>query len=199
MDDLDPTVDTVTGVPAANGSRRPGAGRRSQAVIAGAGLLAVAALAFLAWTWRHPSAFDGYAGNEVGRPHSNVGETTYVGITMPNDQITGSVTIHGADPHGLTDSTGATFAYYLCTPDPGPAGSWLGIGTESDLPETCDQIVPATGAEMSLTEQQVIIAITPAHEGTVVLHGLDLHYSDGWQNGTQRVGLDVRIRVPNRG
>lgn len=52
---------------------------------------------------------------------------------------------------------------------------------------------------MSLTEQQVIIAITPAHEGTVVLHGLDLHYSDGWQNGTQRVGLDVRIRVPNRG
>jgi hypothetical protein len=77
--------------------------------------------------------------------------------------------------------------------------SWFGIGSESDLRETCGEVVSATGAEMSLTEQQVIVAITPAREGVAVLHGLDLHYTDGWQNGTQRVGLDVRIKVHNRG
>lgn len=75
--------------PIAEGStvRRPGSGRRRQLVIAGAGLVSVAVLAFLAWTWRHPSAFDDYAANEVSYSRGDVGETTYVGITLPNDQI----------------------------------------------------------------------------------------------------------------
>lgn len=71
------------------------------------------------------------------------------------------MTIHGADPHHVTDATGARFEYLLCTPRSGPADATIGIDDESALRKECRTLVAA----------------------------------DGWQNGTQRVGGDVRIRV----
>jgi hypothetical protein len=159
------------------------------------GLLLGALLVFLGWTWRHPSAFEDYGGWGTGNTDWKAGETAYVGMTFPDDHATGSVRIHGADPHGLEDSTGATLAYFLCTPDPGPNGAAIGFVSESDLPTTCGRVVRAGNACMSPASQQLLVAITPSRRGVVVIHGLDLHYADGWQNGTQRVGGDFRIRV----
>jgi hypothetical protein len=164
-------------------------------VLSGAGVLMLGLVVSVGWTCRHASAFEDYGGWGVGHDDWRVRETAYVGITFPGDNASGSVTIHGADPHGLADSTGAKFAYFLCTPKPDPAGAASGVGSEFDAHEQCGDLVPADDALMSLAEQQLVVAITPGNEGVVAFHGLDLRYSEGWQNGTQRVGGDVQIQV----
>ena len=190
----------MTGVEASWRARRASRpGRLKRLLLASAGLLVLGVLVFLGWTWRHPSAFEDYGGWGVGSTDWRVGKTAYVGMTFPDDRASGWVRIHGADPHGLADSTGAEFAYFLCAPKPGPTGAAIGIVSESDVPRQCGGLVPAADATFSLTKQQLVVAVTPSREGLVVLHGLDLHYTDGWQNGTQRVGGDVRIRVRNPG
>ena len=63
--------------------------------------------------------------------------------------------------------------------------------------QQCGRLVRAGKVELSTARQQLVVAIAPRREGVVVLDGLDLHYADGWQDGTQLVGGDVRIRVRN--
>jgi hypothetical protein len=174
-------------------------GRLKRLLLAGLGLLLLGALAVLAWMWRHPSAFEDYGGWGVGHTDWRVGRTAYVGMTFPDDRAGGSIRIHGAEPHGLADSTGADLAYFLCTPRSGPAGAAIGIASASEASRQCGRLVPAGNETLSLSEQQLVVAITPRREGVVALHGLDLHYGDGWQSGTQRVGGDVRVRVRSAG
>jgi hypothetical protein len=162
-------------------------------LLSGAGIVALGLVVFVGWTWRHPTAFEDYGGWGVGKRDVQVEETAYVGMTFPNAHASGSVTIHGADPHELADSTAATFAYFVCTPESGPAGAAIGIASESDFREECGDPVPADNATVSLAEQQLVVAVTPTREGALTFQGLDVHYTDGWQNGTQRVGGDVRI------
>jgi hypothetical protein len=152
-------------------------------------------LVFVGWTWRHPAAFEKYGGWGVADTDWQAGTTAYVPITFPAGDASGSVRIRAADPHDLTDSTVATFSYFLCTPPDGPTGAEIGIHTESRLRHECDHVGPALDATMSLTRQQLVVAVTPARDGVVAFHGLDLRYTDGWQDGTERVGGDVRIRV----
>jgi hypothetical protein len=177
------------------GGRLSRLGRGGKALLLGAVLVLVAGLVLLGWMWRHPAAFEDYGGWGVGNTDWQGGQTAYVPITFPGEHASGSVRIRGGTPHGLTDTTGATYTYFLCTPDGGPSGAEIGIHTESRIQRECRDLVPAAGASMSLTTQQLVVAVTPHDDGVVDFHGLDLHYSDGWQNGTQRVGGDVRIRV----
>lgn len=174
-------------------------GRLKRLSLIGVGLLLLAVLVLIGWTWRHPTAFEDYGGWGVGNTDWRAGKTAYVAMTFPSDADSGWVRIHGADPDGLADSTGAQVAYFVCTPEPGPTGGAIGFASDSDFPQQCGGLVSATGATLSLAKQQLIVAITPTRPGVLVLHGIDVHYTDGWQNGTQRVGGDVRIRVRNPG
>jgi hypothetical protein len=103
------------------------------------------------------------------------------------------LTIHGATPRGLTDSTGARFHYFICTLRPGP--SLDGVWTPSQIRRACGTLTPAVGAVMGLPHQQLLVAVTPRRPGVVVFYGLDLKYAAGWRDGTQHIGGDVRIPV----
>jgi hypothetical protein len=175
--------------------RLNGLSRLGRLLMLGGVFLLLALLVFFGWTWRHPSAFEKPGAWGVGNTDWQVGQTAYVPMTFPGDHASGSVRIHGGNPRGLADSTDARFTYFLCTPDGGPPHAEIGIDTESRLKKHCVNFGPATNETMSLTEQQLIVGVTPNHEGVVAFHGLDLRYSDGWQYGTQLVGGDVRIRV----
>jgi hypothetical protein len=171
--------------------------RRRSGLSAVFGTVLLGLLVYVGWMWRHPSAFESYGSWGVGQHHAQAGQTLYIGMTFPGDG-SGPVTIHGADPHRLVDSTDAQFTYFLCTPDEGPTGSTIGIVSEAHARESCGDLVPADEASMSLSMQQLVVAITPRGAGVVRFRGLDLHYDDGWRSGAQRVGGDVWIRVDGR-
>jgi len=48
---------------------------------------------------------------------------------------------------------------------------------------------------MGSHRQELLVAVTPQHPGTVTFRGVDLHYAQGWRNGTQHIGGDVKIVV----
>lgn len=191
MDDLGSSVDTVTVAPVPNGSLWVAVGRVKWLVLAGVVALVIASLGALAWTRHHQpiTTFDYDAYSKANLSSWHPGSTFYVGVTFPDPQASGWVRIHSADPHGLTDSTGADFSYFRCTRHDG------GLGNSRELPEECSAVLPAFDAKMSLKDQQLIVAITPDHPGRLVFHGIDLNYTDGGQTGTQQVGVTVQMRV----
>lgn len=71
---------------------------------------------------------------------------------------------------------------------------WVLVG-ESDVHQERSELVPAQNATMDLTQAQLVVAITPGRAGSLSFAGLDLHYSHGWRNGTQRVGGDAWLRA----
>jgi hypothetical protein len=156
----------------------------------GAGAL-LAGLALLFDAWRHPSAFREYGGSMTMKSWP-VGTTGYVTITEPGE-ARGDVKVHGVALHDLSDSTGAHFADFICTLRPGPG--LVGVWTSSQIHKHCRSLVPARGATMGLPRQQLLVAVTPMRPGTVSFRGVDLHYVQGWQNGTQHIGGDVKVVV----
>jgi hypothetical protein len=130
-------------------------------VVAGVSLLTVALVVWVGWLWRHPSAFDAYGGWGVGNSDWRSHRTLYVAMTYPERLHAGTLTIHGAHPHALDDSTDATVAYFLCTPKLG----LIAIGSGSEIHQVCGALVPANGARMSPANQQFIVAITPSQRG----------------------------------
>ncbi len=93
--------------------------------------------------------------------------------------------------HGVPEGTEADFDYLLCTVNPGQGG--VGLAFEEDLADSCASVDPVKGADMTLGEQQLLLAITPTQPGRVLVHGLDVKYTDGWRTGTQHVGLVARV------
>lgn len=178
--------------PAPDGSLWVAVGRVKWLVLAGVVALVVASLGVLAWTRQHhPTTFDYDAYSKIPENDWRPAETLYVGVTFPDPQASGWVRIHSADPHGLADSTDADFSYLICT----PRGYAIGSAYAASFPEDCGAAVPALNAKMSLKGQQLVVAITPDHEGRLIFHGIDLNFTDGWQTGTQQVGVTVKMRA----
>jgi hypothetical protein len=164
--------------------------RRAALVV---GLLVVTGVVVVVgWTWRHPNVLQPY-GNGMGRTGVKPGSTVYATVADPVQYKGGVVTIRGVTPHNLRDSTRATLTYYLCAVKPGSLIE--GIYYRREMEPSCARLVPALGARMSLSGQELLVAITPHRSGVLVFHGADVHYSRGWQDGTQRTGFDTRIRV----
>ncbi|MBB6626653.1 hypothetical protein H5V45_04885 [Nocardioides sp. KIGAM211] len=189
-------LDTSPRPPSSEDTGRP---TRLRRVALGALVLAVvAAVVAVGWTWRHPTAFEPYGGWGVGSTRATVGETMYVGVTYPDGRGESRVHLHGATPHGVSDSadsSGATFDYYLCTHVAGASYAPIGVVAEADFRQDCADPVAATDAMAWVGTQQLVVAITPTRAGTLVFHGFDLDYSDGWQDGAQWVGGDVSLLV----
>ena len=98
-------------------------------------------------------------------------------------------------PGGLSDPTVTTLRYFLCTTNVGRRHGVLLMGPFSFTRTVCGAMAPADGLTMQLSDQQLIVAVTPHRVGTMLLRGLDVSYRHGWQDGTQRVGGDVQIQV----
>lgn len=184
------SVDSPTPAPAPSGSFSAAVRRVKWWILAAVVALVMSSLSAVVWARQHhPATFDYDAYSSALEPDCHPGDTLYVGVTFPDPQASGWVRIHSADPHGLTDSTGADFSYFRCTRHDG------GLGNSRELPEECSAVLPAFDAKMSLKDQQLIVAITPDHPGRLVFHGIDLNYTDGGQTGTQQVGVTVQMRV----
>lgn len=167
--------------------------RRAMTVLIG--LLAASMLAaagVVVWKWRHPSAFEPY-GNAGGINRWTVGETAYVGLTFPDYRDHRHVSIQTVTAHGLADGTDATVEFVLCTIDPAEGG--LGAGSEADMSKSCTSVDPAAGADMAFDRQALMVALTPSQPGVFEMRGADVSYTDGWQTGTQHVGIRAWVRV----
>jgi hypothetical protein len=153
-------------------------------------------LSTLGWFWRHPTAFHGYGGWTVGHESWPVGDPLFVGITYPERGAGGSVTIRAASAHLAGDSTGVEIEFFVCTINEAAGVGAVGAAGLDAISRTCSSLRPVSGAEMTLAEtaaDQLVMAVTLTEPGRVVIRGVDLSYSHGWQRGTQRVGGDVKI------
>ena len=160
-------------------------------------VLALIALGLLVSVWRHPSAFPEAGGWGVGTRHQKMSEPVFVGMTYPDEDAEGTVSIDEVKGHAVTDTAAAELAYFVCTIDTAAEGT-IGSGSQADVDEFCSTLTPADGATLSLgnhPREQLLLEVTPTRQGVVKIHGLDVTYTHGWQHGTQRIGGDVKVRT----
>lgn len=175
---------------------RAGSWARRRAVMVMAVLLAVAVLAaagVVGWRWRHPTAFDSYTSHAEVSMRGQVAETVYVQAVIPKIGDHGQVIIKDASVRGLPNGSDVTIDYVLCTVNwnDGP----LAAGREVDMPQGCTSVVPAVGADMAVGEQELMVAVTSSQPGVFRMQGVDVTYTDGWQTGTQHVGVRMRVSL----
>ena len=152
---------------------------------------------FLGWTWRHPQAFVDAGGWGTGLGEKQVGDTIYVGMSYPRNRDGGHVTLHGGRVNVSSGSDNADVDLLVCTLDPdarvGAIGSYVGDNIHDD----CSALEPIEGQRLDLQyapmRQQVVLAVTLTHRGTVKVSDVTLVYSDRWQRGTQRTGGEVVV------
>ena len=159
-------------------------------------VLALVASGVLLSQWRHPSAFPEAGGWAVGVRHQKINEPVFVGITFPDQDAEGTVSIDTVKGHGVTNTAEAELSYFVCTID--TAVDAIGSGSQADVDDVCSTLAPADGATLSLgirSREQLLLKVTPTKPGVVRLHGLDITYAHGWQHGTQHIGGDVNVRA----
>jgi hypothetical protein len=160
-------------------------------------VLTFIALGLFVSAWRHPSAFPEAGGWGVGARHHKINEPVFVGMTYPDQDAEGTVSIDTVKGHGVTDTADAELAYFVCTIDTDAEGT-IGSGSQADVDEFCSTLTPADGASLSLgnhPREQLLLEVTPTSRGVVKIHGLDVTYTLGWQHGTQRIGGEVQVRT----
>ena len=159
-------------------------------------IAAVTGLTALGLHLRHPPAFDEVGGWAAGVENRDLGDPLYVGMSYPHDDAEGTITIRSARANVVRDSADAEIAFYVCTIAPLTGVGAIGSGSEKDIQEYCDSLVPAVGATLRLDAQpmqQVVMAVTLRQPGRVRVDGMDLGYTLGWRAGTQRIGGEVRV------
>jgi hypothetical protein len=165
----------------------------------------VALLAWVGWTWRHPTALGDRSDDYGFRTTKNPGDALWVSAVVP--AIKGEPVkfrIHSVRPH-VTGTAGGEVSAWVCDFDAGRKlrpGEHLafGTGSEDDAEKHCDPLVPAAGAELTLSPNhhlQLLLKIELDRPGVVRVNGADVHYSEGWKTGTETIGPDVVVRVKN--
>ena len=150
-------------------------------------VVVVLTVAALGWTWRHPRAFGEGGGWSLEYKQLAEGTPFYVGVTFPQGGTTDSVTIHDVRAN-LTDQSGRLdVAALVCSLRPAE-NSAVGAGNEATARKTCTSLVPAEGATLRLgrersQQQQLVLAVTARGPANVVIDGIDVTYSSGWQRG----------------
>jgi hypothetical protein len=173
------------------GSAEVGTTRRQRWIALCLGVATLLVIA-LAWTWRHPHAFQTADGYSVSQTHWTVGAPAYFGIDGPS-ATNGSVLIHSVRADGLRDSANAEIKFYVCTVG---AASGVGMIGESELVQSCAVLATAEGAEMHLDDsQRLVVSITASRPGDVSFESAGVTYSYGWRRGTQHVGGRVSLHV----
>jgi hypothetical protein len=157
---------------------------------------AVSGLAALGLHLRQPTAFRETDGWAAGVEDRDLGDPLYVGMSYPEDDADGTITIRSASANVVENSAGADISFHVCTIAPHTGIGAIGSSNEKDMHEYCDALVPADGATLRLDAdpmQQVVMAVTLRQPGRVRVDGMDLEYTLGWQAGTQRIGGEVVV------
>jgi hypothetical protein len=157
----------------------------------------VAGVAVLGWTWRHPHAFDESGGWGVTASHKQVGDTLYVGMSFPRGRDGGHVVLHGGHANIDSGADNADIELLLCSIDPDAGIGTIGAYVGPEIELGCSALVPIHDQRVDLQyapmRQQVVLAVTLTHQGTVRISDITLDYSYGWRNGSQRTGGQVTI------
>lgn len=85
-----------------------------------------------------------------------------------------------------------------CKVAPPLDGSLLGVVNQAQVEEFC-HVVPASGIELNLpgdeVKTQLVVKVTPRSAGRVLVDGIKVNYAQGWQQGSQHIGVRVDFRV----
>jgi hypothetical protein len=154
-------------------------------VVAGI-VLALVALSGLGWWWRHPDAF-GNQGDVVGL-YNPVGTTAWLGLAQPWRLIEPrTVTIHSVEPQVVKGN--ATIDVVACGTSPAKSG----VGTaRGSLGELCEWHKQAEGSTLRGGDQ-LLLRVRSENPGRLVVRGVKVTYSHGWQRGSQVTGKTVRV------
>jgi hypothetical protein len=162
----------------------------------GVTLLAVAALAIgLWWRWLYSAhALHSGGGGELGFPRP-VGATFYSqAMVFPDGDQTVTLDVRSVTPRVVQDTADATIKVLVCHRN--DSISHLG----SDDLSFCSWTKPfepgmlTIGADDPGTNS-IILAITTAHLGRVVIDGVHVTYRQGLRHGSQDTGDQITVRA----
>lgn len=158
---------------------------RTLAVTGVLGAIAVVALV-LGWWRTHPTLLDP-PGAEVGS-YQQVGSTGIVGMTYPQPD-TDSLLVHAARAR-VHRGDGATVRVLVCRHRPGDDA----LGTvRGRLDHWCAAVEEPSETRLG-SHDQLVVTVTADKPGVVVVDGIEVTYSTGWQRGTQATGVLYRAR-----
>lgn len=148
----------------------------------------ITALAMLGWEWRHAKVFDFPVGNTVSI-RNNVGSTAFIGVVFsPSEGERHTITLKSATPQVSGAPEGATVELLVC--HDGGVGAARG-----SLEPYCSTVEPAVaGAQFDVGERsndQIVVKICSQQPGRVVVNGVELSYTSGWQHGSEITGLNA--------
>lgn len=156
---------------------------------------ALLVLVWFGWTWRHPHAFLPYGGGEG--QYDRIGMTALTAMNFsPRPGPGGDIVLHSATPRVATAPPGAKILLRVCVNPYGGHGN-MG-GDRGSLARICDKVLPVSGARLSVGRGRqvtdLVLLVRSQKPGVVVVRGIDVDYSWGWQSGHQLTGPRVRIR-----
>jgi hypothetical protein len=180
-------VATESASPDAGGERvGRGRRRRSDLIVVGV-VLALVGLSALGWWWRHPGMF-GNQGNVVFI-YSPVGTTAWLDLAQPLRKLEqDTVTIHSVEPQLVKGN--ATVEVVAC----GTSETKGGVGAvRGSLGDYCEWHMKAEGSTLRV-DDQLLLRVYSDEPDRVVVRGVKVLYSHGWQRGSQVTGQTVRVR-----
>jgi hypothetical protein len=131
-----------------------------------------------------------------------VGHTNYFGnnlvaahaIDHPSDFSALSLQVSAIRPVVLENTADAKIAVLRCVARRS-ASALLGEN-EATAQDKCSTLTPFTSGSLTLgverNQDDIVIAITPRHAGTVRIAGVDVHYSKGLRHGVQHTGAQIK-------
>lgn len=178
---------TETAAPIADAERTGWRRRRPSDLMVVGVVLALLGLSALGWWWRHPGMF-GNQGNVVSI-YSPVGTTAWLNLAQPLRKLEPDlVTIHSVEPQVVKGN--ATIEVVACKTHPGKPGVGAVRGA---LDEYCERRTEAEGSTLRV-DDQLLLRVHSDEPDRVVVRGVKVLYSYGWQRGSQVTGQTVRVR-----
>ncbi|PSL01090.1 hypothetical protein CLV30_11525 [Haloactinopolyspora alba] len=149
-------------------------------------VLVVLVLGVLTWWWRSPELFGGQGSTLTIRDET--GTVALAGVLVVPQQVgDGTVTVHSAQPRIVKAADGTEVDVLACHD-----GSFGTARGRDSLDEYCMSHGEVAGARLDEGDS-LVVAVRSDEPQRVVVDGVDVTYSYGWQRGTQTTGLTAVV------
>ena len=150
------------------------------------------------WKYRHPTLFYPASNGISAQGRIDIGRALFIGMTYAQGHPTHPTTVHvdGVSPRVEVNTAGASVTFFVCRLGPHPQIGAIGSAYGADIHQECPILVPASNVDMTVKpafSDQIVMRIQLNRPGTLLVNGMDLHYSTGWQHGWQWVGDGARF------
>ena len=164
--------------------RRWSSWRRGLTLAAAA--LVLGGLVALGWFWRHPNLFPASDPGGMGSQVAAGRHVWFGAVQAPTQGDPRTLTLDSAQPVMATAPADTQITVAVCHGHP--------IGTAYRLRPWCTSTEPVPGAHFRIgagATDQIVVRVASDHPGKVVIHGLRLNYSAGWQVGDETTGMKL--------